>query len=145
MSLPEQVKNLFVTFLHLSSVYLFICWTYRLDNCVKFENSPGGKTEMAFEDKSLREQKKAYSVKCRTYQMIMKAFFEIIFHCMSSVNVSVRVNFLVINKPEKTEDISWHHFWSPCAKPVTFEERLQKFQTDDAYFWQQSDKLPRSG
>ena len=49
---------------------------------------------MAFEDKSLREQKKAYSVKCTTYQMIMKAFFEIIFHCMSSVNVSVRVNFL---------------------------------------------------
>ena len=61
---------------------------------------------MAFEDKSLRGQKKAYSVKCRTYQMIMKAFFEIIFHCMSSVNVSVGVNFLEINKPEKTEDIS---------------------------------------
>ena len=39
-------------------------------------------------------KKKAYSVKCRTYQMIMKAFFEIIFHYMSSVNVSVRVNFL---------------------------------------------------
>ena len=58
MSPPEQVKNFFVTFLHLSSVYLLICWTYRLDNCVKFENSPGGKTEMAFEDKSLREQKK---------------------------------------------------------------------------------------
>ena len=88
-------KNFFVTFLHLSSVYLLICWTYRLDNCVKFENSPGGKTEMAFEDKSLREQRKAYSVKCRTYQM--KAFFEIIFHCMSSVNVSVRENFLEIN------------------------------------------------
>ena len=52
------MKNFFVTFLHLSSVYLFICWTYRLDNCVKFENSPGGKTEMAFEDKSLRGQKK---------------------------------------------------------------------------------------
>ena len=88
---------------------------------------------MAFEDKSLREQrKKAYSVKCRTYQM--KVFFEIIFHCMSSVNVSVRVNFLEINKPEKTEDISRHHFWSPYAKPMTFEERLQKFQTDDVYF-----------
>ena len=136
-------KNFFVTFLHLSSFYLLICWTYRLDNCVKFESSPGGKTEMAFEDKSLRGQKKAYSVKCKTYQM--KAFFELIFHRMSSVNVSVRVNFLEINKPEKTEDISWHHFWSPCAKSVTFEERLQKFQTDDAYFWQQSDKRPRFG
>ena len=88
-------KNFFVTFLHLSSVYLLICWTYRLDNCVKFENSPGGKTEMAFEDKSLREQRKAYSVKCRPYQM--KAFFEIIFYCMSSVNVSVRENFLEVN------------------------------------------------
>ena len=50
------------------------------------------------------DKKKVYSVKCRTYQM--KAFFEIIFHCMSSVNVSVRVNVLEINKPEKTEDIS---------------------------------------
>ena len=58
MSPRERVKNFFVTFLHLSSVYLFIWWTYRLDNCVKFENSPGGKTEMAFEDKSLRGQKK---------------------------------------------------------------------------------------
>ena len=35
------------------------------------------------------DEKKAYSVKCRTYQM--KAFLEIIFHCMWSVNVSVRV------------------------------------------------------
>ena len=88
-------KNLFVTFLQLSSVYLLICWTYRLDNCVKFESSPGGKTEMAFEDKSLRGQKKAYSVKCRTYQM--KAFFELIFHRISSVSVSVRVHFSEIN------------------------------------------------
>lgn len=86
-------KNFFVAYL--SSVYLLICWTYRLDNCVKFENSPGGKTEMAFEDKSLREQKKAYSVKCRTYQM--KAFLEIIFYCISRVNVSVGQNFLEIN------------------------------------------------
>ena len=59
----------------------------------------------------------------------MKAFFEIIFHCISSVNVSVRVNVLEINKPEKTEDISWHHFWSPCAKPVTFEEGLQRYDS----------------
>ena len=50
---------------------------------------------MAFEDKSLREQKKAYSVKCRTYQM--KAFLEIIFYCISRVNVSVGQNFLEIN------------------------------------------------
>ena len=50
---------------------------------------------MAFEDKSLRGQKKAYSVKCRTYQM--KAFFELIFHRMSSANVSVRVHFSEIN------------------------------------------------
>ena len=87
---------------------------------------------MAFEDKSLRGQKKeAYSVKCRTYQM--KAFLETICHCTSSVNVSVRVNSLEINKPEKTKTFRDATFGLP-AKPVTFEERLQKFQTDDAYF-----------
>lgn len=63
----------------------------------------------------------------------MKAFLEIIFHCMSSVNVSVRVNSLEINKPEKTKTFRDATSGLP-AKPVTFEERPQKFQTDDAYF-----------
>ena len=139
MSTPEQVKNLFVTFLHLSSVYLLICWTYRLDNCVKFESSPGGKTEMAFEDKSLRGQKRAYSVKCRTYQK--KPYLKITFHRMSSVSVSVRVNSLEINKPEKTKTFLDATSGLP-AKPVTFEERLQRFQPDEVYFWL---VVPRAG
>ena len=63
----------------------------------------------------------------------MKAFLETICHCTSSVNVSVRVNSLEINKPEKTKTFRDATFGLP-AKPVTFEERLQKFQTDDAYF-----------
>ena len=68
------------------------------------------------------DKKKAYnSVKCRTYQM--KAFLETMCHCTSGV----------INKPEKTKTFLDATSGLP-AKPVTFEERLQKFQTDDVYF-----------
>ena len=52
---------------------------------------------------------------------------------MSSVSVSVRVNSLEINKPEKTKTFLDATSGLP-AKPVTFEERLQRFQPDEVYF-----------
>ena len=54
----------------------------------------------------------------------MKAFLEIIFHCMSSVNVSVRVNSLEINKPEKTKTFRDATSGLP-AKPVILRNDLK--------------------